>query len=76
MPPTVERIDECRDSVSLPILLGSGLTRENVRELLSHADGAIVGSYFKKDGNWKNEIDPGRVVAFMQEVAALRKELG
>lgn len=76
MPPTVERIDECRASVSLPILLGSGLTRENARELLSHADGAIVGSYFKKDGNWKNEIDPGRVVAFMQEVAALRKELG
>lgn len=56
--------------------LGSGLSKDNVRQLLSHADGAIVGSYFKKDGNWKNEIDSERTKAFMQEVKALRKELG
>ncbi len=76
MPPTVERIDECRSGVHLPIFLGSGLSKDNVRQLLSHADGAIVGSYFKKDGNWKNEIDSERTKAFMQEVKALRKELG
>lgn len=76
MPPTVERIDECRSGVHLPILLGSGLTRENVRQLLSHADGAIVGSYFKEDGNWKNAIDPERTRAFIKEVEALRKEFG
>lgn len=76
MPPTVERIDECRSGVHLPILLGSGLTRENVRQLLSHADGAIVGSYFKEDGNWKNAIDPERTRAFTKEVEALRKEFG
>ena len=75
MPPTVERIDECRGGISLPILLGSGLTCENVRQLLSHADGAIVGSYFKEDGNWKNAVDPQRVSSFMHEVASLRKEL-
>lgn len=76
LPPTVERIETCRGGIGLPVLLGSGLTRENVHELLSHADGAIVGSYFKEDGNWKNKIDPSRTSAFMREVESLRKELG
>lgn len=75
MPPTVERIDECRGGIRLPVFLGSGLTRDNVRELLSHADGAIVGSYFKKDGNWKNEVDPERSRTFMKEVERLRREI-
>ena len=75
MPPTVERIEECRGGISLPILLGSGLTCENARQLLAHADGAIVGSYFKEGGNWKNAVDPQRVSSFMREVASLRREL-
>ncbi|MEG0127501.1 MAG: BtpA/SgcQ family protein, partial [Clostridia bacterium] len=74
-PPTVERIQSCKRAVHLPILLGSGTTRENVRELLNQADGAIVGSNFKKDGNWKNPVDAVRVREFMLEVEALRKEL-
>lgn len=72
-PPTVERIDSCKKSVGLPILLGSGTTRENVAELLRHADGAIVGSYFKRDGRWKNPVDAERTRAFMRAVEALRK---
>ena len=56
------------------ILLGSGLTAQNARELLAHADGAIVGSYFKAGGNWKNAVDPQRTRAFIREVEALRRE--
>ena len=56
------------------ILLGSGLTAQNARELLAHADGAIVGSYFKEGGNWKNAVDPQRTRAFIREVEALRRE--
>lgn len=74
-PPTVERILSCKNHVRLPILLGSGTTCENAAELLRHADGAIVGSYFKRDGNWKNPVDADRTRAFMQSVEALRKEL-
>lgn len=75
MPPTVERILSCKNHVKLPILLGSGTTCENASALLRHADGAIVGSYFKHDGNWKNPVDAGRTRAFMLAVEALRKEL-
>lgn len=72
-PPTVERIDSCKKSVGLPILLGSGTTSENVAQLLKHADGAIVGSYFKQEGKWKNPVDAERTRTFMQAVEALRK---
>ena len=75
MPPSVEKVQECKKKVGLPILLGSGLTTENAAELLGCADGAIVGSYFKEGGNWKNPVDPKRTRAFMQEVERLRKEL-
>ena len=74
MPPTVDRIVECKKCVSLPILLGSGISAKNARELLAHADGAIVGSYFKEGGNWKNPVDPQRTREFMREVELLRKE--
>lgn len=72
MPPSVERVESCKKRVKLPIFLGSGLAPENTEELLGCADGAIVGSYFKKDGNWKNPVDPARVRAFMKEVEKLR----
>lgn len=74
-PPTVERILSCKSHVKLPILLGSGTTCENAAALLRHADGAIVGSYFKRDGIWKNPVDANRTRAFMQVVEAVRKEL-
>ncbi|NLI21594.1 MAG: BtpA/SgcQ family protein [Clostridiales bacterium] len=74
-PPTVERIRSCKQRVALPILLGSGTTRENAAQLLREADGAIVGSYFKRDGHWKNPVDAERVRAFMQAVQTLREEL-
>lgn len=74
-PPTVERIISCKSATILPILLGSGVSCENVGELLRHADGAIVGSYFKENGNWKNPISAQRTRAFMEKTEALRKEL-
>jgi membrane complex biogenesis BtpA family protein len=48
-------------SGSLPVILGSGVSPDNLVELLSIADGAIIGSHFKKDGVYTNPIDPSRV---------------
>ena len=71
--PNPENIRKCVEAVSLPIFLGSGITLENARELMGIADGAIVGSYFKKDNNWKNAVDADRAKAFMREMEAIRK---
>lgn len=73
MPPTVEAVTACKQKTGLPIFLGSGLDRKNAAELLACADGAIVGSYFKEEGNWKNPVDQERAAAFMKEVRKLRE---
>ena len=56
-----------------PTLIGSGLTPDNVPELLPRADGAIVGTYFHVDGIIANPVDPGRVDRFMTVVRRLRQ---
>lgn len=73
--PTVEKVIECKNSVSLPIILGSGTNTQNAKELLAVSDGAIVGSWFKEDNNWKNPVSFERTKAFMDQVNELRGEL-
>lgn len=76
MPPTAERVMECKSAVCLPVLLGSGVNTANAYELLTAADGAIVGSWFKEGGNWKNKVDFKRTKEFMDEVKRLRGDKG
>lgn len=47
------------DAVSVPTLVGSGITAENI-ELYSKADALIVGSSIKEDGLWSNPIEVNR----------------
>ncbi len=44
-------------SSNLPVFIGSGVTKDNLEKYFDYANGFIVGSYFKKDGLWKNDID-------------------
>lgn len=46
-------------------IIGSGITAENLSEYIGLADLFIVGSYFKIDGQWQNEIDEDRVKKFI-----------
>ncbi len=48
-----------------PVVIGSGVNKDTVKEFLSIADGAIIGSSFKKDGNVMNPIDVKRVKELM-----------
>ena len=70
--PSPEKVKEFADTVSIPIILGSGTTQENVAELLKYSDGAIVGSYFKEDNNWKKPVSEERTKAFMDVVNKCR----
>lgn len=67
-------VEEAKAHCRLPILLGSGIDAENISEFYSAADGFIIGSYFKENGNWKNSVDPQRVERLMQVVINLRAE--
>lgn len=65
-------IDHVRAATTLPILVGSGATAENVGRVLPKVDGLIVGSYFKKDGAGHNVVEAARVERFTRRVAELR----
>ena len=45
--------------VSVPTLVGSGITPENIVHY-SQADAFIVGSSIKKNGLWSNQVDLAR----------------
>jgi hypothetical protein len=61
-PPDIQEVLEVKKVVpDKPILVGSGLDPGNIMSFYSHADGFIVGSYFKKGGEVSNPVDPARV---------------
>ncbi|NOX19203.1 MAG: BtpA/SgcQ family protein [Chlorobi bacterium] len=64
----VEEIIKVKKSVKIPVLIGSGITDENIEKYYPIADAFIVGSYFKFKGNWKNGVDEKRVKAFMKKI--------
>jgi membrane complex biogenesis BtpA family protein len=65
-------IEAVRGATTLPILVGSGATPENVDRVLAKVDGLIAGSYFKKDGAGHNFVEPARVERLARRFAELR----
>jgi uncharacterized protein len=62
-----------REAVSdVPVLANTGVTVDNVRDILAIADGVVIGTHFKVDGNTWNPVDGARVKRFMDAVARLR----
>jgi membrane complex biogenesis BtpA family protein len=62
----VKLISENRCKLSMPIIIGSGVTRENVKDYVGISDAIILGSYFKDDGYWENELSGERIRDFME----------
>lgn len=50
------------------VFLGSGVTPKSLPALLPHADGFIVGTYFKKDGVSTNAVDVARVRELLKAI--------
>lgn len=67
-----ERVRLVKNAAERPVIIGSGITPGNVKRLLSIADGAIVGTWFKRDGVLWNPVDEERVRELMREVKKLR----
>ena len=73
--PDKEDLRKARSVTRLPVLIGSGMTAENIRDYLPLADGFIVGSYFRKDGKFLETLEPERVGRFMQAFVSARTEI-
>ena len=48
-----------------PVLVGSGVTLETVKDVLATAQGAIVGTWFKEEGRVDRPVDVERVRRFV-----------
>jgi len=70
----LDEIKAVKSKAGLPILVGSGVSLENVEVYWLASDALIIGSYFKKDGHWANDLEEDRVRALMGEVRRLRGE--
>ena len=58
IPPTWERLETVKSAVELPVLIGSGIGLENVKEFYERADGVLIGEPdFKVGGVWGGETD-------------------
>lgn len=75
-PPSIDRLKEVKPVATLPVLVGSGLDPKNAPELLARSDGAIVGTFFKKAGRWRNPVQKQRVERLMGVVRRIRRRRG
>lgn len=53
----------------LPVIIGSGITADNAAKFAAKADGLIVGTSIKRDGNWRNPVDLARTQAIAKALA-------
>jgi hypothetical protein len=62
-----------KDALSdTPVFANTGVNIDNVADILKVADGAVIGTHFKVDGNTWNAVDGARVKRFMDKVGKLR----
>lgn len=73
--PDPQILKQCKDAFPETVIFAStGVRIDNVDQYMEYMDGAFIGTSFKKDGVFRNQIDENRVREFMDKVKELRKE--
>ena len=54
------------------VFANTGCRIDTIEDMFTIADGAVVGTTFKKDGKFENFVDRDRVAAFMDKVRSIR----
>lgn len=71
----VSTLAAVKDAVSsTPVFANTGVRASNVAEQLAIADGAVIGTAFKRDGHIWNEVDESAVHQLMSAARAARGE--
>jgi len=69
--PDLNQIIKVKEKTNLPVILGSGISKENISKYYNHADAFIIGSHFKAKGKWTNPPDSSRIKDFLETVKKL-----
>jgi membrane complex biogenesis BtpA family protein len=59
--PTGEDVQAAEAASPLPVVLGSGVTAQNISRYQNHWHAVIVGSSLKESGDWRRPVDRERV---------------
>ncbi len=73
--PDVRELRRVRKIARVPVLIGSGMTPENIATYLPLADVFIVGSTLREDGEFLGRLDPRRLDLFVHAFRAAQKQL-
>jgi membrane complex biogenesis BtpA family protein len=65
-PPSLAELRRVKKHARVPVLIGSGMTPQNIRSYFKLADGFIVGSTFREQGRFLGALDRKRLHAFMK----------
>lgn len=71
VPPDAQDLIDVKKTSDLPVIIGSGVTISNVEDYID-ADALIIGSHFKTNGHWRNELDSNKILKFMEKIQKLR----
>ncbi|HJT80015.1 MAG TPA: BtpA/SgcQ family protein, partial [Chthoniobacterales bacterium] len=72
-PPSATELRGVKKAARVPVIIGSGMTPENIKTYYPLADGFIVGSTFRQDGQFLGALDPKRLDAFMKVFRRLKR---
>jgi len=73
-PASLRDVKEVSESVDLPIIIGSGVTDDNLSDYndMKSVSGFIIGSHFKTNSVWSNNIEKKQVDKFMKKIRELQ----
>ena len=72
--PQVDDLQATRSVCQLPVLIGSGLDPDNLAGFFPYADGFIVGSTFRQQGAFLEDLSPARLNCFVDVFQRLKSQ--
>ncbi len=73
--PDPELLEAIRERVQIPLIVGSGLTRDTLATYAPLADGFIIGSAFKEHGVWNAPVCQTRAHDLMHLIKQIRRNV-
>lgn len=66
-------LEDLSGNLKVPLIIGSGVTKDNIQQYYNKAEAVIIGSHFKHKGSWQEDIDEQAVENFMRSISELRE---
>ena len=72
--PELKELRRVKELAEVPVVIGSGMTSQNISRYMPWADGFIVGSILREEGRFLGRLDPRRLKAFVSAFQEARDQ--